>query len=115
MLEMQALEKEHLKVLLLDTKHRVLEAPTIYKGSLNASMVRVGELFREAIRANCAAVIVVHNHPSGDPSPSREDLALTRQIVEAGRLLDIDVLDHIILGMGRFVSLLERGENFSGG
>ena len=115
MLEMQALEQEHLKVLLLDTKHRVLEAPTIYKGSLNASMVRVGELFREAIRANCAAVIVVHNHPSGDPSPSREDLALTRQIVEAGRLLDIDVLDHIILGMGRFVSLLERGENFSGG
>ena len=113
MIEMQALEQEHLKVILLDTKHRVLEMPTIYKGSLNASVVRVGELFREAVRANSAAVIIAHNHPSGDPTPSREDMAITRQMVEAGRLLDIDVLDHIVIGQGRFVSLLERGEKFS--
>lgn len=112
MLEMQALEQEHLKVILLDTKHRVLETPTIYQGSLNASVVRVGELFREAIRANSAAVIIAHNHPSGDPAPSREDMAITRQMVEAGRLLSINVLDHIIIGQGRFVSLLERGESF---
>jgi len=113
--EMQSLEQEELRVLLLDTKHRVLDARTIAVGSLNASAVRVGELFREAIRTNCAAVIIVHNHPSGDPSPSREDLAITRQIVEAGKLLDIDVLDHIILGRQRFVSLLERGEGFTNG
>ena len=113
MLEMQSLEQEHLRVILLDTKHRVLDMPTVYRGSLNSSMVRVGELFREAIRANCAAVIIVHNHPSGDPSPSREDIAITRQIVEAGKLLNIDVLDHIIIGHQRFVSLLERGENFT--
>jgi DNA repair protein RadC len=112
MVEMQSLEQEHLKVILLDTKHRVVETPTIYKGSLNASIVRVGELFREAIRANAAAVIVAHNHPSGDPTPSREDLAITRQMVEAGQLLDINVLDHIVIGQGRFVSLLERGEKF---
>lgn len=112
MIEMQALEQEHLKVILLDTKHRVLEIPTIYKGSLNASVVRVGELFREAVRANSAAVIIAHNHPSGDPTPSREDMAITQQMVEAGRLLDIDVLDHIVIGQGRFVSLLERGEKF---
>jgi DNA repair protein RadC len=114
MLEMQALEQEQLRVLLLDSKHRVLKTSIVYVGSLNASMVRIGELFREAIRANCAAIIVVHNHPSGDPTPSREDNAVTRQIVEAGRLLNIDVLDHIILGHQRFVSLLERGENFAG-
>ena len=113
MIEMQALEQEHLKVILLDTKHRVLETPTIYKGSLNASVVRVGELFREAVRANSAAVIIAHNHPSGDPTPSREDMAITRQMIEAGRLLDIEVLDHIVIGQGRFVSLLERGEKFN--
>lgn len=113
MIEMQVLEQEHLRVILLDTKHRVLETPTVYKGSLNASVVRIGELFREAIRANSAAVIVAHNHPSGDPTPSREDMAITRQIVEAGRLLDVEVLDHIIIGHGRFVSLLERVEKFS--
>jgi len=112
MLEMQSLEQEHLRVILLDTKHRVIECPTVYVGSLNASPVRVGELFREAIRANSAALIVVHNHPSGDPTPSREDLAITRQIVDAGKLLSIPVLDHIVLGQQRFVSLLERGESF---
>ena len=111
--EMQSLEQEELRVLLLDTKHRVLDARTVAVGSLNSSAVRVGELFREAIRTNCAAAIIAHNHPSGDPSPSREDLAITRQMVEAGKLLGVDVLDHIILGRQRFVSLLERGESFT--
>jgi DNA repair protein RadC len=112
MSEMGLLEQEHLRVMLLDTKNRVLDTPTIYKGSLNTSMIRIGELFREAVRANCAALIVLHNHPSGDPTPSPEDVAVTRQIVEAGKLLDIDVLDHLIIGQQRFVSLKERGLGF---
>jgi len=112
MTEMGVLEQEQLRVILLDTKNRVLSTPTIYVGSLNTSMIRVGELFREAIRANCASLIVVHNHPSGDPTPSPEDVAVTRQIVEAGKLLDIDVLDHLIIGRQRFVSLKERGLGF---
>ena len=112
--EMSLLEQEHLRVILLDTKNRVLGTPTIYVGSLNTSLIRVGELFRNAIRANCAAVIVCHNHPSGDVSPSPEDVAVTRQIVEAGKLLDIELLDHIIVGHGgRFASLKERGLGFS--
>ncbi len=113
MLEMGFLEQEHLRVVLLDTKNHVLGMPTIYVGSLNTSIMRIGELFREAIRANCAAVIVVHNHPSGDPTPSPEDVSITRQIVEAGKLLDVDVLDHLIIGQQRYVSLKERGLGFS--
>lgn len=113
LLEMGFLEQEQLRVVLLDTKNRVLGIPTIYVGSLNASVMRVGELFREAVRANCAAVIVVHNHPSGDPTPSPEDVSITRQIVEAGKLLDVDVLDHLIIGQQRYVSLKERGLGFT--
>ncbi len=112
MSEMSLLEQEHLRVMLLDTKNRVLGSPTVYVGSLNTSLIRVGELFREAIRANSAAVIVAHNHPSGDPTPSPEDVAVTRQIAEAGKLLDVDVLDHLIIGRQRFVSLKERGLGF---
>jgi DNA repair protein RadC len=113
MSEMSLLEQEHLRVMLLDTKNRVLATPTVYVGSLNTSLIRVGELFREAIRANCASLIVAHNHPSGDPTPSPEDVAVTKQIVEAGTLLDIEVLDHLIIGQHRFVSLKERGLGFS--
>jgi DNA repair protein RadC len=109
MLEMGFLEKEHLKVVLLDTKNRVLSTPTIYVGSLNASLIRVGEIFREAIKLNSAALILVHNHPSGDPTPSVEDLQVTAQIVEAGKLLDIEVLDHLVIGHQRYVSIKERG------
>ncbi|MBT3391626.1 MAG: DNA repair protein RadC, partial [Chloroflexi bacterium] len=87
--EMSALEQEHLRVLLLDTRNRVLDIVEIYRGSLNSSQVRVGELFRAAIRRNAAALIVVHNHPSGDPAPSPDDVAVTRAIVEAGKLLDV--------------------------
>ncbi len=111
--EMGLLEQEHLRVMLLDTKNRVLETPTVYVGSLNTSLIRVGELFRAAIRANCASLIVLHNHPSGDPTPSPEDVAVTRQIVEGGKLLDVEVLDHLIIGRQRFVSLKERGLGFN--
>ena len=112
MSEMGLLEQEHLRVILLDTKNRVLDTPTVYVGSLNTSLIRVGELFREAIRANCASLIVAHNHPSGDPTPSPEDVAVTRQIADAGKLLDVEVLDHLIIGHQRFVSLKERGLGF---
>ena len=112
MAEMQLLTQEHLRTVLMDSRNRVINIPTIYIGSLNAASVRVGEVFREAIRANSAAMIVVHNHPSGDPTPSPEDVQVTRQIVEAGSLLNIDVLDHLIIGRQRFVSMKERGLGF---
>lgn len=112
MLEMSLLEQEHLRLLLLDTKNRVLEMPTVYIGNLNTSVIRVGELFRYALRANSAGMIVVHNHPSGDPAPSPEDVRVTERIVEAGKLLDVDVLDHLVIGRQRFVSLKERGLGF---
>lgn len=110
--EMMFLDQEHLRLILLDTRNRVLRTPTIYVGSLNTSVIRVGELFRAAIRENAAAFIVAHNHPSGDPSPSPEDINVTRQIVQAGKLLDVDVLDHIVIGRNRFVSLKQRGLGF---
>ncbi len=110
--EMMFLEQEHLRLILLDTRNKVLRTPTIYIGSLNTSVIRIGELFRAAIRENAAAFIVTHNHPSGDPSPSPEDITVTRQIVQAGKLLDIDVLDHIVIGHNRFVSLKQRGLGF---
>lgn len=112
MSEMMYLEQEHLRLILLDTRNRVLSMPSLYVGSLNTSMVRIGEMFRDAIRQNAAAIIVVHNHPSGDPSPSPEDVNVTRQLVQAGKLLDVDVLDHIIIGRQRYVSLKERGLGF---
>lgn len=111
--EMSALEQEELWVLNLDTRNHLLDTDKSYRGSLNASMVRVGEVFKGAIRRNAASILVVHNHPSGDPTPSPEDVALTRAIVQAGKLLDIDVLDHLVVGGNRFVSLKERGMGFS--
>ncbi len=110
--EMGHLEQEHFWVLFLDTRNRVLGSEPIYKGSLNQSQVRVGEVFREAVRRNCASVIVAHNHPSGDPAPSPEDIAVTRDLVAAGKLLGIEVLDHLILGQNRWISLRERGLGF---
>lgn len=111
--EMSALEQEHLRVILLDRRNRVLAIVEVYKGSVNSSQVRVGELFKEAIRANASAIIVTHNHPSGDPTPSPDDVAVTRAIVQAGKLLDIDVLDHLVIGQGKWVSLKERGLGFT--
>lgn len=111
--EMSALEQEHLRVILLDTRNRVLDIVRVYQGSLNSAQVRIGEIFRPAIRRNAAALIVTHNHPSGDPTPSPDDVAVTRAIVQAGKLLDIQALDHLIVAGGRFVSLKERGLGFS--
>ncbi|HLF24838.1 MAG TPA: DNA repair protein RadC [Anaerolineae bacterium] len=112
MAEMALLEQEQLRVLLLDTRNRVIASPTVYVGSLNTTMIRVSEVFREAIRQNAAALIVAHNHPSGDAAPSPEDVAVTREMIGAGRLLDIEVLDHLIIGQQQFVSLKERGLAF---
>ncbi len=113
--EMSLLEQEYLKVLLLDTRNRLIHNSEIYHGSLNSSQVRVAELFKPAIQRMAAALIVLHNHPSGDPTPSPDDVTVTRAIVQAGKLLDIECLDHIIIGhSGRYVSLKERGLGFDG-
>jgi DNA repair protein RadC len=111
--EMSALEQEHLRVILLDRRNRVLETVEVYKGSVNSSQVRIGEVFKEAVRKNASAVVVIHNHPSGDPTPSPDDVAVTRAIVQAGKLLDVEVLDHLIIGQGKWVSLKERGLGFA--
>jgi DNA repair protein RadC len=105
-------EQEHFAILYLDTRNRVTAREILYKGSLNTSLVRTSEVFRGAVRRNCAAVVVAHNHPSGDPNPSPEDVSLTRRLVDAGKLLEIDVLDHIVIGDNRYVSLRERALGF---
>jgi DNA repair protein RadC len=110
--EMAGLPQEHLRVINLDTRNRVINIEKLYVGSLNASTVRVGEIFKPAIQRNAAAIIVLHNHPSGDPTPSPEDIALTRSIVQAGKLLDIEVLDHLVIGQGKWVSLKGRELGF---
>jgi DNA repair protein RadC len=112
--DMAILEQEQLRVLLLDTKNRVMSIRTLYYGSLNQSTVRVAEVFKAAIRENCASIAIVHNHPSGDPTPSPEDVRVTQDLVDAGRLLDVDVVDHVIIGRGRpsWVSLRQRGLGF---
>jgi DNA repair protein RadC len=111
--EMSSLEQEELWVMLLDTRNKLLKIEKLYRGSLNSSMVRVGEVFKAAVRRNAACVLVMHNHPSGDPTPSPEDITLTRAIVSAGKLLDIEVLDHLVIAGGRHVSLKERGLGFN--
>ncbi|MBI5035080.1 MAG: DNA repair protein RadC [Chloroflexi bacterium] len=112
--DMSVMEQEVMRALLLDTKNHVLAISTVYTGSVNTTVIRVAELFKAAIRQNCSAIIVAHNHPSGDPTPSPEDVAVTSELVKAGKILDIDVLDHLVIGAGqKFVSLKERGLGFS--
>jgi DNA repair protein RadC len=106
---MGALEREELRVLMLDTKNVVTAERTVYRGNLAGSSVRVGEVFRDAVRACAAAIIVAHNHPSGDPAPSGEDLRITADLAEAGRLLDIELLDHLVIGRGRWSSMRALG------
>lgn len=106
---LEGLTHERFLVLLLNTKNRLLKVETVGVGTLNASLVHPREVFRAAIRAAAAAVIVSHNHPTGDPSPSPEDVELTRRLADAGRLVGIDLLDHVIVGEGRFLSLREEG------
>jgi DNA repair protein RadC len=111
-LQMGRLEREELRVVILNTKNVVLRVSTAYQGNVSASLVRVGELFRDAVRLDAAGVILVHNHPSGDPTPSPDDLHLTAEALAAGRLLDIDLLDHLVIGHDAFVSLRDRGLSF---
>lgn len=110
--EMASALQEQLRVLVLNTKHRVLAAPMIYQGTVASATVRLAEVFRPAIVLNAPAIIVAHNHPSGDPQPSPEDVHLTRQMVDAGRLLNVDVLDHLIVAESGYASLRERGLGF---
>jgi DNA repair protein RadC len=107
--ELSDLAQEQLRVVLLDTKNRVLGATLVYQGGLNAIVVRLADCFREAVRANAAAILLVHNHPSGDPEPSNDDVRITREAGQVGELLGIDLLDHVIVGGQAFVSLRERG------
>ncbi len=109
------LEQEHLHVLLLNVRHEVLAQKEVYKGSISTSPVRVAEVYREAIRRNAAAIIVAHNHPSGDPAPSPDDIEVTRQMVAAGRLLDVELVDHLVLARRGWVSMRERGLGFGPG
>jgi DNA repair protein RadC len=113
MADMQELEQEEFRTVLLTSKNGVIDVPTIYKGTLNSAVVRVAEVLRPALLANAASFIAVHCHPSGDPTPSPEDVRVTAELVRAGQLFDIDCLDHVIIGKGSFVSLKERGLGFT--
>jgi DNA repair protein RadC len=110
--DMARLEREELRVLLLNAKNAVLRQSTVYVGNVSAALVRVAELFRDAVRVHAAGLVVVHNHPSGDPEPSPDDLHLTAEAIAAGRLLDIPLLDHLILAGDGYVSLRDRGISF---
>ncbi|GAA4854313.1 DNA repair protein RadC [Paenibacillus vulneris] len=107
--EMRYLQKEHFVCLFLNTKNHIIGQETLSMGSLNAAIVHPREVFRAAIKRSSASIICVHNHPSGDPTPSSEDVALTRRLMEAGEIIGIDVLDHIVIGDRRYVSLKEQG------
>lgn len=107
--EMRFLSQEHFICLYLNTKNIVMHKQTIFIGSLNASIVHPREVYKEAIKRSAASVICLHNHPSGDPSPSREDVEVTRRLAESGKIIGIDLLDHIIIGENKFVSLKEKG------
>ena len=107
--EMASLDQEHLRVLLINTRNQVLGVHEVYVGNVSSAIVRAAEVFREAIRQNSPSVIIVHNHPSGDPSPSPDDVNLTKQLISAGQVLDIELLDHVVIGEGRFASLKSLG------
>ncbi|MDP2328331.1 MAG: JAB domain-containing protein, partial [Dehalococcoidia bacterium] len=113
--EMELLQQEELRLLVLDTKHRVLATPILYRGTVSAAPGRIAELFREAIRRNASRIAIAHNHPSGDPTPSADDIEFTAAAVEAGRLLEVEVLDHVVIGQGarRWVSMRERRLGFA--
>ena len=111
--EMSVLDQEHLRVLLLNTRNEVLGTQEIYVGNVNSSVIRASEVFRPAVQANAPSIIVVHNHPSGDPAPSSQDVDITEELISAGKLLGIELLDHVVLGSAnRYVSLNERGLAF---
>lgn len=107
--DMRFLQQEHFVCLYLNTKNQVLHKQTIFIGSLNASIVHPREVFKEAFRRSAASIICLHNHPSGDPSPSREDIEVTKRLVECGRIIGIEILDHLIIGDNKYVSMKEKG------
>ena len=107
--DMRYLDHEELRVLCLDTKHRVVANIRLYQGTINSSVLRAAEIFKPAVTRNCPGIIICHNHPSGDPTPSAEDIAVTEQLVNAGKLLEIELVDHLIIGRNqRFCSLKEH-------
>jgi DNA repair protein RadC len=106
--EMAHLDHEEMRVLVLDTKNGVVANLLLYQGTVNSSVLRAGEVFRPAVTRKCPGVIIAHNHPSGDPTPSPEDMAVTEQIVQAGKVLDVELIDHLIIGSNRFLSLKEK-------
>ncbi|WP_325167419.1 RadC family protein [Lederbergia citri] len=107
--DMRFLTQEHFVALYLNTKNQVIHRQTIFIGSLNASIVHPREVFKEAIRRSAASIICLHNHPSGDPSPSREDIEVTKRLVECGKMVGIELLDHLIIGDKKYVSMKEKG------
>jgi DNA repair protein RadC len=111
--EMSLFDQEVVRVLVLDTRNHLLGTYDVYRGSVHSAHIRIAELLRDPIRANGSAMIVVHSHPSGDPSPSAADISMTKMLVEAGKLMDIDVLDHMIMAGGKHVSLRERKLGFT--
>lgn len=106
---MRHLNQEHLAVLFLDTKNQIIHNRTIFVGSLNSSIVHPREIFREAVKRSAASIICAHNHPSGDPTPSQEDIHVTKRLVEAGKIMGIELLDHLIIGDRKYTSLKEKG------
>lgn len=107
--EMRYLRKEVFKIILLNTKNHIIKQVNVSVGSLNSSIVHPREVFSEAVKTGCSGLLLVHNHPSGDPEPSREDLETTQRLVNAGNILGIKVLDHVIIGDGRYMSFKEQG------
>lgn len=112
MAHLGSLEREELHVVIANTKNRVIATERVYQGNVSSSLVRVGEIFREAVRLGAASIVIVHNHPSGDPTPSPDDLHLTAEALAAGRLLDIDVLDHVVIARDAYRSLRDMGVSF---
>lgn len=109
MLDMGTLEKEYFKALYLDSKNQIIKQETLFIGSLNESIVHPRDIFKIALEENAASVVILHNHPSGDPNPSEQDLEITKRIIEAGKIIGIEVLDHIIIGENKYISLKQKG------
>ncbi|NTV88961.1 MAG: DNA repair protein RadC [Clostridiales bacterium] len=107
--DMRYLKKEVFRIILLNTKNHVLKQVDVSVGSLNSSIVHPREVFSEAVKSGCSGIILVHNHPSGDPEPSREDIETTERLVKAGAIMGIKILDHVVIGDGRYISLKEKG------
>ena len=112
-LDMATFDVEHLRVIVLNGRSLAIGVVDVYKGSVNTAQIRAGEIFRPAIQRNGTSIIIAHNHPGGDPTPSPDDVAVTRALVNAGKMLEISVQDHLVIGHGRWVSLKERGLGFA--